>query len=47
MKKIKDMIETSFTKTDAINMLNTFRTFGSVSEKQYDKGRVMINKKFK
>jgi hypothetical protein len=46
MKKIKDMIETSFSKKDAIEMLETFRIFGDVSEKQFQKGRELIRKEF-
>ena len=46
MKKIKDMIETSFSKKDAIEMLETFRIFGDVSEKHFQKGRELIRKEF-
>ena len=42
MEKIKDMIETAFSKKDAIEMLETFKIFSNISEKQYQKGRELI-----
>lgn len=47
MKKIKNMIESAPTKMDAINMLNTWRTFGNITEEQYNKGRELISEEFK
>ena len=46
MKKIKDMIESTPTKKDAMEMLNTFRIFGDISEEQYTKGRELIREEF-
>jgi hypothetical protein len=46
MKKIKEMIDTAFSKSEAINMLNTFKVFGNITESQYKKGRLLINKEF-
>ena len=46
MKRIKEMIESAPTKMEAINMLNTWQMFGSVTEKQYTKGRELIRKIF-
>ena len=40
------MIESSFDKKLAINMLETFRIFGDISEKEYEKGRKLIRKEF-
>lgn len=47
MKKIQNMIESSPTKSEAMNMLNTWRIFGNITEEQYSKGREFINKEFK
>ena len=47
MKRIKEMIETAPTKLMAINMLNTWRIFGDVTEQQYTKGRELIRKEFR
>jgi hypothetical protein len=44
MKKVKDMVVTAFSKMDAINMLNDWRTFGKISENNYNKGRELISK---
>jgi hypothetical protein len=44
MKKIKHMIETSPTKSMAIDMLNTWKIFGNITERQYEKGRKLITK---
>tara|TARA_Y100000385_G_scaffold166436_1_gene172533 strand:- start:3490 stop:3633 length:144 start_codon:yes stop_codon:yes gene_type:complete len=46
MKKIKDMIESAPSKKDAMEMLNTFKIFGDITEKQYEKGRELIRKEF-
>ena len=40
------MIETAPTKLLAINMLDTWRLFGNITEKQYTKGRELIRKEF-
>jgi hypothetical protein len=47
MKRIKEMIETSPTKSMAVNMLNTWRLFGNITEQQYTKGRELIRKEFR
>ena len=44
MKRIKEMIETAPTKSMAIDMLNTWRLFGNITEQQYVKGRELITK---
>ena len=46
MKRIKEMIETSPTKSMALNMLETHRIFGGITESQYKKGRELIKKEF-
>jgi hypothetical protein len=46
MKKIKLMIESASTKSEALNMLETMRLYGSVKEDQYKKGRDLIRKEF-
>ena len=46
MKKIKHMIETTPTKSMAIDMLNTWRIFGNITESQYEKGRKLITEEF-
>ena len=46
MKKIKDMIESAFTKKDAMDMLETWRIFKGLSDKNYEKGRELIRKEF-
>jgi len=46
MTKIKNMIESASTKIEAINMLNTWRLFGNITESQYTKGRELIRKEF-
>jgi hypothetical protein len=46
MKKIKTMIESAFFKKDAIDMLETFRIFGNITEQEYQKGRELITKEF-
>jgi len=40
------MIETAPTKRDAMQMLETWRVFGNVTDDQYQKGRDMIRKYF-
>jgi len=46
MKRIKEMIETAPTKSMAINMLDSWRLFGTLTEDQYKKGRELIRKNF-
>jgi hypothetical protein len=46
MKKIKEMIETAFNKKDAMDMLETFRIFGNISNEEYTKGRELIKEEF-
>lgn len=40
------MIETAPTKSMAMDMLNTWKTFGNITESQYEKGRQLITKEF-
>ena len=40
------MIETTPTKSMAIDMLNTWRIFGNITESQYEKGRKLITEEF-
>jgi hypothetical protein len=47
MRRIKAMVESAFTKLEAINTLNTWRLFGNITETQYNKGRELIKKEFK
>lgn len=47
MKKIKEMIEYAPTKKIAMDMLETMRIFGNMSDVNYRKGRALINKEFK
>jgi hypothetical protein len=46
MNKIKTMIETAPTKLMAINMLDTWRLFGEITESQYKSGRKLITKEY-
>lgn len=46
MKKIKEMIEDAPTKKMAINMLESMRIFGNMSDVNYKKGRALIKKEF-
>ena len=46
MKRIKDMVESAFTKKQAMDMLETWRIFGNLTDKQYQKGRELIRKEF-
>jgi hypothetical protein len=46
MNKIVEMIESSPTKKDAIDMLNSWRIFGNVTEVEFAKGRELINEEF-
>jgi hypothetical protein len=46
MKQIKEMIEIAPTKLMAMDMLNTWRLFGNITEQQYAKGRELIRKEF-
>jgi hypothetical protein len=42
MKKIKEMVDSSFSKRDAMQMLETWRIFGGLSDDLYEKGRKYI-----
>jgi hypothetical protein len=46
MKEVREMIESAPTKKMAREMLNTFKIFGDITEKQYEKGRELIRKEF-
>lgn len=46
MKRIKDMVESAFNKKDAMEMLDRWKIFGDMTEKQYQKGRELIKKEF-
>ncbi len=46
MKEVREMIESAPTKKMAREMLNTFKIFGNINEKQYEKGRELIRKEF-
>jgi len=46
MKRIKEMIETAPTGSMAMEMLETYRIFGDITEAQYKKGRELIRKLF-
>ena len=46
MKKIKEMIEGAPTKKMAIEMLDSMRIFGDVSDINYEKGKKLIRKEF-
>jgi hypothetical protein len=46
MKKIITMIESAPTKKAAMDMLETWRIFGSVTPRQYEKARELIRKEF-
>ena len=46
MKKIIQMIESAPTKRAAMEMLETWRVFGKVTDVQYQKGRELIRKEF-
>jgi hypothetical protein len=46
MKKIKEMIEEAPTKKMAIEMLDSMRIFGDVSDINYEKGKKLIRKEF-
>jgi hypothetical protein len=46
MSKVKVMIESAFTKRDAMNMLETWKIFKGLSEVDYQKGRELIRKQF-
>ena len=47
MKKIKEMIESASTKSEAIGMLNTYLIYSDITIQQYDKGRKLITNEFK
>ena len=40
------MIETAPTKSMAMDMLNTWKIFGNITECQYEKGRQLIREEF-
>jgi hypothetical protein len=42
MKKIKEMVDSSFSKRDAMQMLETWRIFRGLSDNLYEKGREYI-----
>jgi hypothetical protein len=46
MKKIKAMVESAPTKRDAMEMLETMRIYGNLSDSNYEKGRELIRKEF-
>ena len=46
MKKIKAMVESAPTKKDAMEMLESMRIYGNVSDANYEKGRELIRKEF-
>jgi hypothetical protein len=46
MKKIKAMVESAPTKRDAMDMLETMRIYGNLSDLNYEKGRKLIRKEF-
>ena len=46
MKRIKSMVESAFTKIQAMDTLETWRIFGYLTEKQYNKGKELIKKEF-
>ena len=47
MKKIKEMIESASTKSEAIGMLTTYLIYGNITLEQYNKGRKLITNEFK
>ena len=46
MKKIIQMIDTAPNKKMAMEMLETFRIFGNITESEYAKGRKLIKEEF-
>ena len=44
--KIIEMVKSAPNKKLAIDMLNTWRIFGNMSDKQYEFGRELITKEF-
>jgi hypothetical protein len=46
MKKIKNIIDSAFNKKDAMNMLETLRIFGNITDVEYEKGRKLIREEF-
>lgn len=46
IKRIKDMVESAFTKRQAMDTLETWRIFGDLTDKQYQKGRELIKEEF-
>lgn len=46
MKRIKEMIESAPTKRDAMQMLETWRIFGNITDDEYQRGRGLVRKYF-
>jgi hypothetical protein len=46
MKRIKEMIESAPTKGNAIQMLETWRMLGNITEDEYQRGRGLVRKCF-
>jgi hypothetical protein len=46
MKKILEIVNTAPTKKIAMDMLETLRVFGNITESQYQKGRELIREEF-
>ena len=46
MKKILEIVNTAPTKKHAMDMLETLRVFGNITESQYQKGRELIREEF-
>lgn len=42
MERIKDMVESAFNKKDAMDMLETWKTFGNMTDEEYNYGRELI-----
>lgn len=40
------MVKTAFNKRDALEMLETFKIFGNITEKEYLNGKKLIKKEF-
>lgn len=46
MERIKDMVESAFNKRDAMDMLETWKIFGSMTYEEYNYGRELIREEF-
>jgi hypothetical protein len=46
MNKIKEMISTASSKREALQILESYRIFGTIHERTYQKGRELIRKEF-